>query len=90
MSDTRSESRKAFEQWYVTHAFDYESNPIGSRDCALQWDAWEAAQTAKFRYPREPRRESAKPELCRRCHNMRVIYEDGKTGPCPSCQYVAD
>jgi hypothetical protein len=34
--------RKAFEQWYAENAFDYESAPIGSRDCDLQWRAWVA------------------------------------------------
>ena len=31
-----------FEQWYVENAFDYVSNPIGSRDCMLQRAAWRA------------------------------------------------
>jgi hypothetical protein len=35
-----------FEQWYVTHAFDYGKNPLGSRDCGLQWEAWKAAVNA--------------------------------------------
>lgn len=35
-------SRLAFEQWYTEHAFDYQRDPIGSRDCSLQWDAWRA------------------------------------------------
>lgn len=38
------EQRKAFEQWYTLNAFDYESAPIGSRDCELQWKAWQAAK----------------------------------------------
>ena len=38
--------RKAFEQWYACNAFDYERNPIGSRECGLQWAAWQAAQAA--------------------------------------------
>lgn len=36
------EERKAFEQWYATHAFNYSRDPIGSRDCSLQWVAWKA------------------------------------------------
>jgi hypothetical protein len=32
--------RKAFEQWYIENAFDYESAPIGSRDFEMQWRAW--------------------------------------------------
>lgn len=34
--------RESFEKWYATHAFDFEKNPIGSRDCGLQWQAWQA------------------------------------------------
>ena len=36
--------RKQFEQWYACNAFNYERDPIGSRDCGLQWAAWQAAQ----------------------------------------------
>lgn len=36
--------RKEFEEWYVCNAFDYERDPIGSRDCGLQWAAWQAGQ----------------------------------------------
>lgn len=46
MSDTRTEQRKQFEQWYVTNAFYYERDPIGSHECGLQWKAWQAAQLA--------------------------------------------
>jgi hypothetical protein len=35
--------RARFEAWYVAHAFHYEANPIGSRECSLQWQAWNAA-----------------------------------------------
>lgn len=43
------EKMREFEQWYVENAFDYASNPIGSRDCALQRKAWKAcaAQSAE-------------------------------------------
>lgn len=34
--------RKQFEHWYVTNVFDFENNPIGSRECALKWEAWQA------------------------------------------------
>ncbi|WP_458068694.1 hypothetical protein [Rhodanobacter sp. BL-MT-08] len=34
----------AFEKWYVENAFDYEANPIGSRECGLQRKAWQAAR----------------------------------------------
>lgn len=36
--------RQQFEQWYACNAFNYERDPIGSRNCGLQWDAWKAAQ----------------------------------------------
>ena len=39
----KSALRKEFEQWYAENAFDYVSNPVGSRDCGLQWAAWQAA-----------------------------------------------
>jgi hypothetical protein len=38
--------REQFEAWYVTHAFDYERNPLGSKDCAMQWDGWQAGHAA--------------------------------------------
>lgn len=34
--------RSAFEAWYVENAFDLAASPIGSRDFALQWAAWQA------------------------------------------------
>ena len=34
--------RQAFEAWYTVNAFDLAENPLGSRDCALQWAAWQA------------------------------------------------
>ncbi|PZT01154.1 hypothetical protein A7X89_02205 [Stenotrophomonas maltophilia] len=39
--------RAQFEEWYVQNAFDYEANPIGSRDCALMRKAWNAALSAQ-------------------------------------------
>lgn len=36
--------QEKFEEWYVENAFDYPSNPIGSRDCGLQRKAWNARQ----------------------------------------------
>ena len=32
-----------FEEWYAGHALDYERDTIGSRECGLQWEAWQAA-----------------------------------------------
>lgn len=34
--------RAAFEKWYAENAFNFERDPIGSRDCGLQWAAWKA------------------------------------------------
>ena len=39
-------TNEEFEQWYVENAFDYVSNPIGSRDCGLQRKAWNASREA--------------------------------------------
>jgi hypothetical protein len=47
MTDTTPAERKAFEAWYTTHAFDYERNQLGSRECALQWQAWQARAASK-------------------------------------------
>lgn len=41
-----NDSRAAFEAWYVANAFDYERNPIGSRECGLQWASWLASRRA--------------------------------------------
>jgi len=38
------DDRAEFEQWYAENAFDFVKNPIGSRDCGLQWKAWQAAK----------------------------------------------
>lgn len=32
-----------FDTWYTQNVFDYQANPLGSRDCALQRKAWNAA-----------------------------------------------
>ena len=36
-------TRERFEQWYVENAFDYARDPIGSRECGLQWASYQAA-----------------------------------------------
>lgn len=36
--------RKEFEEWYSGNAFNYTRDPLGSRDCSLQWVAWQAGQ----------------------------------------------
>lgn len=43
--------REMFEAWYVTHAFDYAKHPIGTRDCAKQWEAWQARAALKPAVP---------------------------------------
>lgn len=43
--------RKEFEQWYACNAFDYEKNPVGSRECGLQWAAWIARANPPNRVP---------------------------------------
>ena len=48
--DQKDAERKAFEQWYVENAFDYERDPLGSKLCGDQWAAWKyraAAPQAK-------------------------------------------
>ena len=35
--------REEFEHWYIENIIDYVRAPIGSRECALQWKAWQAA-----------------------------------------------
>ena len=39
---TNEQERKEFEQWYVENVFNFKANPIGSRQCGLQWSAWKA------------------------------------------------
>lgn len=36
------DERAAFEAWYSQNAFNFERDPIGSRECGLQWKAWQA------------------------------------------------
>lgn len=43
----REALRAEFEAWYAENAFVYEKNPIGSRDCGLQWAAWQAARASQ-------------------------------------------
>jgi hypothetical protein len=39
---TNESERAKFEAWYVETAFDYCKDPIGSRDCSMQWAGWQA------------------------------------------------
>lgn len=32
--------RSLFEQWYVENCFNLAANPIGGKQCDLQWRAW--------------------------------------------------
>ena len=34
--------REACEEWFATHTFNFERDPIGSRECGLRWEAWRA------------------------------------------------
>jgi hypothetical protein len=43
---TLLEERKVFENWYLMQG-KYSYDPIGSRDCAMQWAAWLAAIAAR-------------------------------------------
>lgn len=55
--------KHAFERWYITHAFDYERDQIGSRDCMLQRRAWIAARAEPARkVPRENQINDAQAE----------------------------
>jgi hypothetical protein len=38
----QAEFRKVAEQQYMEDAFDYEKDPVGSRDWSLYWMAWQA------------------------------------------------
>lgn len=48
-------NEQGFEHWYVTNAFDYERNPLGSRECGIARKAWHAALAAIA--SKAPRRE---------------------------------
>ncbi|MDH2023622.1 hypothetical protein N5J29_12735 [Stenotrophomonas sp. GD03680] len=48
------DERARFEAWYVGNAFDYEKNPIGSRECSLMWKAWQAGLATRQTAGREP------------------------------------
>lgn len=43
MSKTITSEYAAFEAWYAENAFNYERNPIGSREFEIQWTAWQGA-----------------------------------------------
>jgi hypothetical protein len=40
---TEPRNEFGFEEWYCENAFDYCKEPIGTRDCGLQRQAWHAA-----------------------------------------------
>ena len=68
--------RKEFEQWYVENAFNFERDPIGSRDCGLQWSAWQAraAKAAKCQGIRHAGCNYSAPcgSLCDKCGQFMV------------------
>ena len=44
---TREQERIEFDEWYCTHTFDLESEPIGSRAYTQQFGAWLASKGIK-------------------------------------------
>lgn len=48
------DAQKRFEEWYTENAFDYEKNPISSRECGLMRKAWLAALAARQPAGQEP------------------------------------
>ncbi len=56
-SEVGREERAAFEDWYVTHIFDLSIMPVGSRECDLQWRAWQARAALRSQPTQEPQRE---------------------------------
>ena len=65
MTTDKQDSRAAFEQWYACNAFDYVRDPIGSRECGLQWASWKAS------------REQALSEAANECERM-MMYPGGR------------
>lgn len=62
MTTDKQDSRAAFEQWYACNAFDYVRDPIGSRECGLQWASWQAS------------REQALSEAANECKRLGTEY----------------
>jgi hypothetical protein len=52
--DAEDRDPSVFEQWYVENAPDFESNPIGTRQCWLMRKAWNAACYAHAAKPTTP------------------------------------
>ncbi|EMI48766.1 hypothetical protein C405_14623 [Stenotrophomonas maltophilia AU12-09] len=70
--------RARFEEWYVQNAFDYEANPIGSRDCALMRKAWNAALSAQ---PSPSGQDALAAELLAHAEGLeRMAADDRETG----------
>lgn len=64
--------REMFEQWYIENAFDYEANPLGSRECGLQWQAWQAARRTT------PDREAIIEECAKVCEAWSASIDTGR------------
>ncbi len=85
------QERKEFEQWYSTHAFNYTRDPIGSRDCSIQWAAW-IARRALTEQVQPAQGEPAK-LWCETCEGSGQVYEESQAGipgsggnrKCPDC-----
>lgn len=65
--------RQRFEQWYATHAFNYERDPIGSRDCGLQWAAWQAGIASERNKPTQDVAPQGNEVDCRNCAHVRSV-----------------
>ena len=74
-TEARSE-RQRFEDWYTLTAFDLAANPIGSRDCHLQWTAWwqRALETQAPKPPAEWMEAAAK-EINQEIANNTANYD---------------
>lgn len=67
-----------FEQWYVTNAFDYPANPLGSNECGLQRKAWHAAIAA---HDEELRGKGTRGQIAQWRDDSRTLAELRKQEP---------
>lgn len=68
--------RKAAEHEYITTAFDYPSNPVGSRNWVLYWAGWLARSTSELAAQPAPQQEDF--GLSMSMFANRQAYEDEK------------
>lgn len=86
MSEQDEKMRADFEEWYATNAFDYVSNPVGSRECGLKWEAWQASRAQSDLAHQADREELASAKLLLEAQkreinkqNMRISELEGLT-----------